>query len=73
MNFSVVIPIYKRNEIFKSCLVSINNQLLKPIEIIIIDNNTSKYESKNLRDIISSSNISSEINIKILKQILLLS
>ena len=63
MNFSVVIPIYKRNEIFKSCLISINNQLLKPIEIIIIDNNTSKYESKYLRDIIASSNISSEINI----------
>ncbi len=67
MNFSVVIPIYKRNEIFKSCLISINNQLLKPIEIIVIDNNTSKYESKYLRDIIASSNISSEINIKILK------
>ena len=67
MKFSVVIPIYKRNEIFKSCLISINKQLLKPLEIIIIDNNTTKSESINLKDIITSSNISSEINVKLLK------
>ena len=29
MDFSVVIPIYKRNEIFKKCLISINNQKIK--------------------------------------------
>ena len=67
MDFSIVIPIYKRNEIFKTCLSSIDNQLLKPKEIIIVDNNTSNIESKNLERVISSSNISSDINIQLLK------
>ena len=66
MDFSIIIPIYKRNEIFKDCLLSINSQILKPLEIIIVDNNTSQYESNALRAVIAKANISKDIKIIIL-------
>ena len=46
MKYSIVIPVYKRTEIFKICLDSISSQLLKPLEVIIVDNNTNNIQSK---------------------------
>ena len=66
MDFSVVIPIYKRNEIFKKCLISINNQLLKPKEVIIVNNNTDLSDSNQLYNVINSINFVQSINVIII-------
>ena len=66
MDFSIVIPIYKRNEIFKKCLISINNQLLKPKEVIIVNNNTDLSDSNQLYNVINSINFVQSINVIII-------
>ena len=47
-------------------MLSINSQILKPVEIIIVDNNTSQNESNALRSLIENANISEDIKIIIL-------
>ena len=42
-----------RCNILKDCLKSISNQEYKPFEVIIVDNNTNKIESKKLYNLIS--------------------
>ena len=44
MDYSVVIPIYKRSELLLETLNSVSSQDLKPLEIIIVDNNDIKAE-----------------------------
>ena len=41
-------------------------QILKPLEVIIVDNNTKKFESKILQDLLSKS-CYQDLNIRILK------
>lgn len=67
MEFSIVIPVYKRTKILNDCLESVNNQYLKPQEIIIVDNNNKDLESDLLNNLISKFQIKSNINIKVLK------
>lgn len=52
MKYSIIIPIYKRLEIFNLVLDSIFRQTYKPLEIIIIDNNTDYTETVALKKII---------------------
>tara|TARA_Y100000991_G_C21926218_1_gene328775 strand:+ start:78 stop:1082 length:1005 start_codon:yes stop_codon:yes gene_type:complete len=66
MNYSVVIPSFKRSDILIKCLSSILNQTLKPFEILIVDNNTS-YESKKLFLIVEKFKSQSFVNIRLLK------
>ena len=55
LKYSIVIPVFKRKDILKRCLKSISKQILKPLEVIIVDNNTKKFESKILQDLLSKS------------------
>ena len=64
MEYSIVIPIYKRNEIFEKCLASINQQTCLPKEIIIVDNNQDKNQSNKLIKIIN--HFSEKVSYKIL-------
>ena len=67
MEFSVVIPVYKRIKLLNDCLESVNNQYLKPQQIIIVNNNNSDVESNLLINLISNFKINSNIKIKVLK------
>ncbi|MBW3041835.1 glycosyltransferase family 2 protein [Prochlorococcus marinus] len=53
-NFSLVMPVYLRNDIIHYSLESVNKQTKKPYEIIIVDNNTNIYETKKLKSIIET-------------------
>ena len=64
MEYSIVIPIYKRNEIFEKCLASINRQTCLPKEIIIVDNNQDKNQSNKLSKIIN--HFSEKVSYKII-------
>ena len=64
MEYSIVIPIYKRNEIFEKCLLSIKQQTCLPKEVIVVDNNQDKNESNKLRKIIN--NFDEKVNFKIM-------
>ena len=66
LKYSIVIPVFKRKNILKRCLKSISNQILKPLEVIIVDNNIKKFESKILHDLLSKS-CYQDLNIRILK------
>ena len=66
LKYSIVIPVFKRKDILKRCLKSISMQILKPLEVIIVDNNTKKFESKILQDLLSKS-CYQDLNIRILK------
>tara|TARA_X000000950_G_C13909770_1_gene658515 strand:- start:3002 stop:4015 length:1014 start_codon:yes stop_codon:yes gene_type:complete len=67
LDFSVVIPVYKRINLLENCLESIFNQILKPIEIVVVDNNTSIDESFLLSRLINKFKSKSVININIFK------
>lgn len=49
MKYSIVIPVFMRSEIIYKCLKAIEKQILKPLEVILVDNNTEEYESEKLR------------------------
>ena len=66
MKYSIVIPVFERNNILKNCLESVLNQHLKPIEVIIVDNNKNNYESIKLNNLISKPSYDC-LNIRILK------
>ena len=66
MNYSIVIPIYKRGDIIQHCLKSISEQSLKPCEIIIVDNNVAIEESNILRNNVNDFKLNNNINIRIL-------
>ena len=67
MDYSIVIPIYKRNEIFEECLLSIKHQTCLPKEIIIVDNNQDENESNKLNQIINHFEEKVDFKIIILK------
>ena len=67
MQYTVVIPVFKRSEILKYCLKSINEQYLKPEEIIIVDNNVKEKESIKLKNILNKFIDNSNLKIRILK------
>lgn len=67
MDYSVVIPIYKRSEIILKTLDSILMQHYQPIEILIIDNNHCKLESNKLNLIVSKFSLRCNISINIIK------
>ena len=56
MQYSIIIPVYKRNEIILSCLNSIASQTLKPYEIIIVDNNVDINQSEKLNKLLNDFN-----------------
>ena len=55
MDYSIIIPIYKRLEIINFVIESIINQSYQPLEVIIVDNNTDNTVTKDLKKIIASS------------------
>ena len=66
MKYSIVIPVFMRSNILNNCLESISNQILKPLEVILVDNNINKFESILLHDLVVQS-CYSNLNIRILK------
>ena len=52
LKYSIVIPVFERNNILK-IVESVLNQHLKPIEVIIVDNNKNNYESIKLNNLVS--------------------
>ena len=67
MDYSVVIPIYKRSELLLETLNSVSSQDLKPLEIIIVDNNDIKAESKKLDIVVSEFSNRNNLNINLIK------
>ena len=67
MDYSIVIPIYKRSELILETLNSVSSQDLQPLEIIIVDNNDIEIESKKLNLIVSEFSISNNLNINLIK------
>ncbi len=53
MQYSIVMPVYKRSEIISLSLNSILSQSFAPLELIIVDNNTKDKETKKLKKIIN--------------------
>ena len=47
-------PVYKRSNVIELSFNSILKQTLKPLELIIVDNNTDIRETEILKDIINS-------------------
>ena len=58
MKISVVIPAYNEEKYLEACLVSLKNQIEKPYEIIVVDNNSSDKTVK----------IAKKFNVKIIKE-----
>lgn len=54
MNYSIVIPVYRRLKIIHQCLNSIKLQELKPLEVIFVDNNNDEYESEKLQYLVDN-------------------
>ena len=54
MQYSIVMPVYKRSNVIELSFNSILKQTLKPLELIIVDNNTDIRETEILKDIINS-------------------
>tara|TARA_B100001248_G_C27352884_1_gene442280 strand:+ start:380 stop:1390 length:1011 start_codon:yes stop_codon:yes gene_type:complete len=52
MKYSIVMPVYKRSKIIRRCIESIENQILKPLEVIIVDNNSEIIETNKLKVLI---------------------
>ena len=67
MKYSIVMPVFKRSEILEKSLKSIQNQLLQPMEVILIDNNVINIETEKLHNIVEEFKINSKIDIKLLK------
>ena len=64
MKYSIVMPVYKRFDIFCSTINSILNQSNKPTELIIIDNNTNIKDIYELKSYLKSLN--SKVNFKVI-------
>ena len=45
-------PVYKRSKIIRRCIESIENQILKPLEVILVDNNSEIIETNKLKKLI---------------------
>ena len=54
MQYSIVMPVYKRSNVIELSFNSILKQTLKPLELIIVDNNTDIRETEILKEIINS-------------------
>ena len=67
MDYSVVIPIYKRSELLLDTLNSVLFQDLQPLEIIIVDNNDIEIESKKLNKIVSDFSNINNLDINLIK------
>ena len=52
MQYSIVMPVYKRIDELKSTFDSILSQTKKPLELIIVDNNTRDEDIKRLKNLI---------------------
>ena len=53
MRYSIVIPAFKRSDLISKCLESIEKQIAKPLEVIIVDNNFEEEESKKLQSLVN--------------------
>ena len=69
MQYTIVMPVFKRSDIIKNSLNSIEKQILPPKEVIVIDNNVDFKESEKLLKIIYKFNTKTKIKIKILKSL----
>ena len=47
-HYSIVIPTFGRNKFLKDCLISVEQQLKKPQEVFIIDNNILLADQKSV-------------------------
>ena len=56
MRYSIVIPVFKRLKILIRCIESIEKQILKPLEVIIVDNNEDQIEINKLKILIEDIN-----------------
>ena len=63
MRYSIVIPAFKRAELITKCLESIERQIAKPLEVIIVDNNFEEEQSKKLKSLIKSLNLTEKIRL----------
>ncbi len=54
MEYSIIMPVYKRLDVINFSLNSILSQTLKPHELIIVDNNTNKKDTQSLKLILES-------------------
>jgi len=61
IKYSIVIPTYGRNDFLKDCLDSVKNQIIKPIDVFIIDNNKNPEYRKSVENIVKNCS-SNEIN-----------
>ena len=67
MRYSIVIPAYKRSNLITQCLASIERQIAKPLEVIIVDNNYEEEESKKLKRLVNKISIKNLFNIVLIK------
>ena len=67
MRYSIVIPAFKRLELITKCLESIERQIAKPLEVIIVDNNEDQIEINKLKILIEDINEKNILNIKYIK------
>jgi len=63
MRYSIVIPAFKRSDLLCKCLQAVENQTLKPFEVIIVDNNNETRESKKLSLLVDKFLIKRNLNI----------
>ncbi len=56
MQYSIVIPVYKRLEIIHRCFLSIEKQTIKPLEVIVVDNNREILDTNKLKKLIKETN-----------------
>ena len=52
-HYSVVIPTFGRIKFLKDCLQSVDDQLVRPQEVFIIDNNTVLADQKSVEKIVA--------------------
>ena len=50
MRYSIVIPAFKRSDLITKCLESIERQIAKPLEVIIVDNNSTDGSQKWIKE-----------------------
>ena len=67
MKYSIVIPAFKRSDLITKCLESIERQIVRPLEVIIVDNNYEAKESKKLKRLVDKFLSKSLINIVLKK------
>ena len=64
MDYSIVIPIYKRSELLLETLNSVSSQDLQPLEIIIVDNNSTDQTLNIVKNFMQAPDLEDEMKNK---------